>query len=90
MPPPPLSLKNVSLFFTFFGTSKHSSKLYGPSCQKGYSHRGQYTIQMYGFYFHVYLVFKLGLGRIYFFAGYPAGLSGITCRILPDIRLFLA
>ena len=25
-----------------------------------------------------------------FFAGYPAGLSGMPCQILPDIRLFLA
>ena len=23
-------------------------------------------------------------------AGYPAGLSGMSCRILPDIRLFIA
>ena len=23
-------------------------------------------------------------------AGYPAGLSGMSCRILPDIRFFIA
>ena len=37
--------------------------------------------------------FELGLGRIRFFlpdAGYPSGLSGMSCRILPDIRLFIA
>ena len=44
---------------------------------------------------HVYekIFFSLGLSRICFFlpdAGYPAGLSDIPCRIMPDIRLFFA